>query len=103
MFSSEERIAKKFNILKGSITFGAEHKMLYRPLTYNKVILKFESWVVSQKHLWMMMKLRCFFEERDYFEARIENQVFIKPPLAKLVLSTSSNFNKPFALNLKSN
>ena len=43
---------------------------------------------------------RYFFEESDYFESRIENQVFIKPPLGKLSLTTSSNFNKPVALTL---
>ncbi|MAZ57893.1 MAG: hypothetical protein CMP56_00540 [Flavobacteriales bacterium] len=100
IFSGEELMAKKLNILKGGITFGTEHQMIYKPLAYNKIIMKFDAWAVSKKHLWMSLKLRHFFEERDYFEARIENKVFIKPPLGKLTLSTSSNFNKPFALNL---
>ena len=100
VFSSDEKIAKKMNILKGGISFGLEHKMLYKPFTYNKLITKFDAWAVNTNHLWMNLKIRYFLEEHDYFESRIENQVFIRPPAGKLTFVSSSNFNKPFSLNL---
>ena len=100
IFSSDEEYAKRLNILKGESSLSIEHKMLYKPFTYNKFILKFDSWAVTKKHLWVNLRYRYFFEEIDYFEARINNQKFIKPPATKISMSTSSNFNHPIALNL---
>ena len=100
VFSSDEKVAKKFNILKGSFSLGFEHRMLYKPLNYNKLILKLDTWIVNTNYLWMNLRLRYFLEEIDPFESRIINQQFIKPPAVKLSLSSSSNFNNPISINL---
>ncbi|MBF25575.1 MAG: hypothetical protein CMP49_03550 [Flavobacteriales bacterium] len=98
--SSDEKIAKKINILKGSLSLGFEHRMLYNPLGYNELKLKFDTWIVNNNYLWMNLRFRYFFEEVDPFESRINNQKFIRPPAFKFSLSTSSNFNNPISLNL---
>ena len=102
IFSSDHKIAQKLKILKGEIKLSTEHQMLYKPFKESKIITKLDAWVVNTKHLWMNLKLRYFFEEKDYFEARQENQVFIKPPVLKTSISTSSDYNQQFALNLSS-
>ena len=100
IFSSDEKIAQQLKILKGGISLGFEQKMLYKPFLYNEMIFKIDTWTVNTRHLWMNFKMRYFFEEHDYFEARLENQKFIKPPSAKVSFSSSSNFNKPTAINI---
>ena len=100
VFSNHEQIAKKFNILKGELSAGVEHQMLYKPFYYSKLILKLDASAVNKNYLWMNIRLRYFFEEHDYFEARIENVKFIKPPAIKINCMTSSNFNNPISLNL---
>ena len=99
IFSQDEKIAKKLNIKKGNVAFGVEHKTLYRPYLYNSFIIKASSFVLNNNHFFMSLKSRFFLEEHDYFESRIINQVFIKPPAIKTSFSTSSNFNKPISLN----
>ena len=100
VFSNHERIAKKLNILKGEISAGLEHQMLYKPFYFNKIIMKVDASVLNTNYLWMNMKIRYFFEEHDYFEARVEEAKFIKPPAFKISFMTSSNFNNPISLNL---
>ena len=99
IFSQDERIAKKLNIKKGNVSLGIEHKTLYRPLLYNAFIIKASSYTLNNNHFFMSLKSRFFYEEHDYFESRMDNKVFVKPPAIKTSFSTSSNFNKPISLN----
>ena len=100
VFSEDEKIAKKLNIKKGNYSIGIEHQMLYAPLNYYKLILKTGFNAVSVKHLFMDFKMRYFFEENDYFEARTIDQPFKKPPAIKCSFYSSSNYNKPISLNI---
>ena len=100
VFSSDEKLAKRLNILRGEMGLGIEHQMLYNPLAYSKLIFKLDASLVNQNYLWMNLRLRYFCEEIDYFESRVPNVKFIKPPSTKLTLRTSSNFNHPISLNL---
>ena len=99
VFSEDEYLSKRLNIKNGKLSLGLEHQSLYKPLSYNKIIIKIGSQIVNKKHLFMRLLSRYFFEENDYFEARINNQVFVRPPSAKISYFTSSNFNKPISLN----
>ena len=99
IFSSDHPIAQKLGIKKGDISFGLEQKMLYKPFIYNEFILKASSYILNNNHFFSSLRLRYFFEEHDYFEARKEGQVFIKPPAIKATFITSSNFNNPISLN----
>ena len=99
VFSEDEVLAKKMNIKKGRITFGLEHTSLYKPLAYNEIIIKLGGHIMNKNHLFMRLESRYFFEENDYFESRKDNQIFTRPPAAKISYFTSSNFNKPISLN----
>jgi len=88
------------NILRGQFLLSVEHKMLYKPSLYNELILKWDNHFVFTNHLFFKYGLRYFFEENDHFEARKDNQNFIRPPAAKMVFGTSSDYRKPFALNM---
>jgi len=48
----------------------------------------------------MDFKIRYFFEENDYFEPRIVNRAFTRPPATKISFYSSSNYNKPISLNI---
>ncbi|MDC0189327.1 carbohydrate binding family 9 domain-containing protein [Flavobacteriales bacterium] len=99
VFSEDENLSKRLNIKNGKLSLGLEHQSLYKPLSYNEIIIKIGGQIVNKKHLFMRLLSRYFFEENDYFEARTNNQVFVRPPSAKISYFTSSNFNKPISLN----
>ena len=88
------------NILRGQFSLSVEHKMLYKPSLYNELILKWDNHFVFTNHLFFNYGLRYFFEENDHFEARKDNQNFIRPPAVKINLMTSSDYRKAFALNM---
>jgi len=99
IFSSEERIAKQLKIKQGWARFDIEHKMLYKPFTYSKLIMKFNAGAINLSHLYMDLGLRYFLEEHDYSLTN-GDRLFIKPPAVKIRFGTSSNFNNPISLNL---
>ena len=99
LFSEDEQFSKKLNIKSGKFSLGLEHKSLYKPLSYNELIIKIGGQIMNKKHLFMRLQSRYFFEENDYFESRVNNQLFIRPPSFKISYYTSSNFNKPVSLN----
>jgi len=99
IFSSEESAAKKLNIKKGWVRFDVEHKMLYKPFTYSKLIMKFNAGALNLNHLYMDFGLRYFFEEQDY-SLTGGDKLFVRPPAIKISVGTSSNFNNPISLNL---
>ena len=100
VFSSEDPIAKKLKIKKGWIRFDTEHKMLYKPFSYSKIIMKFNAGALNLNHFYMDLGIRYFLEEHDY-SLTGDNKFFIKPPAIKISIGTSSNFNKPVSLNLR--
>ena len=99
IYSQDELVAKKFGIKKGKLLVGLENKSLYKPFLQNELIIKTELNALNNNHFFTSLKTRYFFEENDYFESRSLDQVFVRPPAAKLSFYSSSNFNKPISLN----
>ena len=99
IYSQDNPIAQSLRIKKGNISTGIEHKSLYKPFKYNEFIIKASTFILNQNHLYLALRARYFFEEQDWFESRIDNQPFIKPPAIKSTFITSSNFNRPISLN----
>ena len=88
-------------IIKSDYKIDINHEMLYKPIEYKEIAIKGEAQVVWRNHLFTGLNLRYNFEEHDYNEARIENQVFIRPPKINSSLYTSSDYRKRFALDTR--
>lgn len=88
-------------ILRGSMEIATEHKMLYKPILYNALIIKSENELIWKNHLYTKLGIRYFFEEHDYFESRADDQKFIRPPALKIAFTTSSDYRKAFSLNTR--
>ncbi len=88
-------------MIKSNYTLDVDHEMLYKPIAYKEIAIKGQAHVVWENHLFTGLNLRYNFEEHDYNEARIENQVFIRPPKLNSSLYTSSDYRKRFALDTR--
>jgi len=88
-------------MIKSNYTLNIDHEMLYKPIAYKEIAIKGQAHVVWKNHLFTGLNLRYNFEEHDYNEARIENQVFIRPPKLNSSLYTSSDYRKRFALDTR--
>ncbi len=88
-------------MIKSNYTLDIDHEMLYKPIAYKEIAIKGQAHVVWKNHLFTGLNLRYNFEEHDYNEARIENQVFIRPPKLNSSLYTSSDYRKRFALDTR--
>jgi len=88
-------------MIKSNYTLDLDHEMLYKPIAYKEIAIKGQAHIVWKNHLFTGLNLRYNFEEHDYNESRIENQVFIRPPKLNSSLYTSSDYRKKFALDTR--
>ncbi len=88
-------------IMTSNYTLDIDHQMLYKPIAYKEIAIKGQAHVVWKNHLFTGLNLRYNFEEHDYNESRIENQVFIRPPKFNSSLYTSSDYRKRLAFDTR--
>lgn len=88
-------------MIKSNYTIDIDHEILYKPIAYKEVAIKGQTNIIWKNRLSTGLSLRYNFEEHDYNEARIENQVFIRPPKINSSLYTSSDYRKRFALDTR--